>query len=42
MVAAYHLLSDQGSYNDLGDNFLDQLSKKHLTRDLVRRPERLG
>jgi hypothetical protein len=42
MVAAYHLPADEGSYDDLGDAYLDQLSKKHLTRDLVRRPERLG
>ena len=42
LVAAYHMLSEQVSYNDLGDAYLDQLSKKHLTRTLVRRLERLG
>lgn len=42
LVAAYHMLSDHVSYNDLGDAYLDRLSKKHLTRNLVRRLERLG
>src|SRR5437870_581644 len=28
LVAAYHMLSEQVSYNDLGDAYLDQLSKK--------------
>ncbi len=42
LVAAYHMLSDQVSYNDLADAYLDRLSKKHLTRNLVRRLERLG
>jgi transposase len=41
LVAAYHMLSDQVSYNDLGDAYLDQLSKRSLTRNLVRRLERL-
>ncbi len=42
LVAVYHMLSDQVSYNDLGDAYLDKLNKKHLTRNLVRRLERLG
>jgi transposase len=42
LVAAYHMLADQVSYNDLGDAYLDQLSKRSLTRNLVRRLERLG
>jgi hypothetical protein len=42
MVAAYLLLSEQVLCNDLGDTHLDQLSKKHLTRDPVRRLERSG
>ena len=41
LVAAYHILADQVSYTDLG-SYLDQLSKKSLTRNLVRRLERLG
>jgi hypothetical protein len=36
------LLSEQVPCNALGDDYLDQLSKKHLTRDLVLRLERLG
>jgi len=42
LVAAYHMLSDQVSYNDLGDAYLDKLSKTQLTRSLVRRLDRLG
>jgi transposase len=42
LVAAYHMLSDQVSYNDLGDAYLDKLSKTQLTRNLVRRLDRLG
>ena len=42
LVAAYHMLSEQVSYNDLGDLYLDKLNKHHLTRNLVHRLERLG
>ena len=42
LVAVYHMLSDQVSYNDLGDLYLDKLNKQHLTRNLVHRLERLG
>jgi len=42
LVAAYHMLSEQVSYNDLGDLYLDKLNKTHLTRNLVHRLERLG
>jgi transposase len=42
LVAIYHMLSQQVSYNDLGDLYLDQLNKHHLSRNLVRRLERLG
>ena len=42
LVAIYHMLSQQVSYNDLGDLYLDKLNKNHLTRNLVHRPERLG
>jgi len=41
-VAIYHMLSQQVSYNDLGDLYLDKLNKHHLTRNLVHRLERLG
>jgi transposase len=42
LVAIYHMLSRQVSYNDLGDLYLDTRNKNHLTRNLVRRLERLG
>jgi len=42
LVAIYHMLSQQVSYNDLGDLYLDHLNKNHLTRNLVHRLERLG
>jgi hypothetical protein len=42
LVAIYHMLSQQVSYNDLGDLYLDNLNKNHLTRNLVHRLERLG
>jgi transposase len=42
LIAAYHMLDKQVSYNDLGDAYLDRLSSKNLTRSLVRRLERLG
>jgi transposase len=42
LVAIYHMLSHQVSYNDLGDAYLDRLSKTQLTRNLTRRLERLG
>jgi transposase len=42
LVATYHMLSQNVPYNDLGDLYLDKLNKHHLTRNLVRRLERLG
>ena len=42
LVAIYHMLSEQVSYNDLGDLYLDKLNQNHLTRNLVHRLERLG
>jgi transposase len=42
LVAIYHMLSQRVSYNDLGDLYLDKLNKHHLSRNLVRRLERLG
>lgn len=42
LVATYHLLSQQVAYRDLGDLYLDKLNQHHLTRNLVRRLERLG
>ena len=34
LIAIYHMLSQQVSYNDLGDLYLDKLNKNHLTRNL--------
>jgi len=42
LVSIYHMLSQNVSYNDLGDLYLDNLNKHHLTRNLVRRLQRLG
>jgi len=40
LVAIYHILYRQVSYNELGDLYLDKLNKHHLTRNLVHRLER--
>jgi len=42
LVAVYHILSQNVSYKELGDLYLDKLNKHHLTRNLVHRLERLG
>lgn len=42
LVAIYHMLSQQVCYNELGDVYLDNLNKHHVTRNLVNRLERLG
>jgi transposase len=42
LVALYHMLSRNVSYNELGDLYLDKLNKHHLTRNLIHRLERLG
>ena len=42
LVAIYHMLSQQISYHDLGDLYLDRLSKDHLARNLIHRLQRLG
>lgn len=42
LVAVYHILSQNVSYEELGDLYLDKLNKHHLTRNLVHRLERLG
>ena len=42
LIAIYHIFSQNVSYNDLGDLYLDKLNKHHLTRNLVHRLERLG
>ena len=42
LVAIYHMLSHQVCYNELGDVYLDNLNKHHVTRNLINRLERLG
>ena len=42
LVAIYHMLSHQVCYDELGDVYLDNLNKHHVTRNLVNRLERLG
>lgn len=42
LVSIYHMFSQQVSYNDRGDLYLDKLNKNHLTRNLVHRLARLG
>jgi transposase len=42
LVAIYHMLSHQVCYNELGDVYLDNLNKHHVTRNLANRLERLG
>jgi len=42
LIAAYHLLATGAPYRDLGPTYLDGLDKRHTTRTLVRRLERLG
>ena len=42
LQAAWHMLTHQQNYRDLGDQYLDQLRQKDLERSLVRRLEKLG
>jgi transposase len=42
LVAIYHMLSHHVCYNELGEAYLDNLNKHHVTRNLVNRLERLG
>jgi transposase len=42
LIAAYHMLRDKTAYRDLGDDYLDRMSKSRTTTALVRRLERLG
>ena len=37
LVSIYHMLSQNVCYSDLGDLYLDNLNKHHLTRNLVHR-----
>jgi transposase len=38
----YHVLKDQATYQELGADYLDRLEPERLTRQLVRRLEKLG
>lgn len=42
LIAAYHMLLGQTDYRELGEAYLDGLSKRRTTTALVRRLERLG
>src|SRR6266403_1378330 len=42
LVAIYHMFSHQVCYHELGDLYLDKLNQHHVTRNLVRRLQRLG
>ena len=42
LVAVYHMLSSGQPYKELGDAYLDSLSKRRVTNSLVERLERLG
>jgi len=42
LVIAYHLLSNQTTYRELGSNYLDQQDRDRVSRQLKRRLERLG
>ena len=42
LIAAYHMLLGRTDYRDLGESYLDGLSKNRTTNMLVRRLERMG
>ena len=42
LIAVYHMLSTGTGYADLGETYLDGLEKRRVTRNLIRRLERLG
>jgi hypothetical protein len=42
LIAAYHMLSTGIPYTDLGETYLDRVEKRRVSRNLVRRLERLG
>jgi transposase len=42
LIAAYHILSTGVAYHDLGAAYLDRVEPRRVTRNLVRRLERLG
>ena len=42
LIAAFNMLATGSPYRDLGASYLGGLEKRHTTRNLVRRLERLG
>jgi hypothetical protein len=42
LVAIYHMFSHQVCYHESGDLYLDKLTQHQVTRNLVRRLQRLG
>jgi transposase len=42
LVSAYHMLSRQEPYRDLGDSYFDEHKRKFVANHLVRRLEKLG
>jgi transposase len=42
LVIAFHMLTRQTDYNDLGADYFDRLNEHRITHSLVRRLERLG
>lgn len=42
LVAAYHILSSETAYQELGSAYLDKLDETRTANNLVRRLERLG
>jgi transposase len=42
LVIRYHLLKDRTTYQDLGGDFLERVEPERVTRQLIRRLEKLG
>jgi hypothetical protein len=42
LIAAFHMLSKQTGFRELGETFLDQRARRRVTRQLVRRLGNLG
>lgn len=42
LIAVYHVLFKRKPYRDLGEDYLDTISKQRVTSSLIRRLERLG
>ena len=42
VTAAYHILKEETTYQELGSDYFERRTKVHLTRRLIRRLEELG